>query len=62
VLKLPSWEDYVSIGLDEIIETGLNSSQVRRRLGRLLDDLLAVAPPQHREPVERRLATITGDR
>jgi uncharacterized membrane protein len=62
VVKLPSWEDYVSVGLDEIIETGLNSVQVRRRLGRLLEDLLAVAPPPHREPIERRLATMTRDR
>ncbi|HEY6397578.1 MAG TPA: DUF2254 family protein [Solirubrobacteraceae bacterium] len=62
VLKLPSWEDYVSVGLDEIIETGLNSVQVRRRLGRLLEDLLAVAPPPHREPIERRLAAMTGRR
>jgi uncharacterized membrane protein len=61
VLKLPSWEDYVSVGLDEIIDSGLSSMQVRRRLGRLLDDLLAVAPPQHREPIERRLATMTGN-
>jgi uncharacterized membrane protein len=61
VLKLPSWEDYVSVGLDEIIETGLNSMQVRRRLGRLLEDLLAVAPPPHRGPIERRLATMTGN-
>jgi uncharacterized membrane protein len=62
VLKLPSWEDYVSVGLDEIIDSGLNSVQVRRRLGRLLEDLLAVAPPQHREPIERRLATMTRNR
>jgi uncharacterized membrane protein len=62
VVKLPSWEDYVSVGLDEIIETGLNSMQVRRRLGRLLEDLLAVAPPPHRGPIERRLATMTRDR
>jgi uncharacterized membrane protein len=62
VLKLPSWEDYVSVGLDEIIETGLNSVQVRRRLGRLFEDLVAVAPPQHRKPIERRLATMTGRR
>jgi uncharacterized membrane protein len=62
VLKLPSWEDYVSVGLDEIIETGLNSVQVRRRLGRLLEDLVAVAPPPHREPIECRLATMTGRR
>jgi uncharacterized membrane protein len=62
VLKLPSWEDYVSVGLDEIIETGLNSVQVRRRLGRLLEDLVEVAPPPHREPIERRLATMTGQR
>jgi uncharacterized membrane protein len=62
VLKLPSWEDYVSVGLDEIIEAGLNSIQVRRRLGRLLEDLVAAAPAPHREPIERRLATLTDRR
>lgn len=61
VLKLPSWEDYVSVSLDEIIDSGLKSVQVRRRLDRLLDDLVAVAPPPHREPIERRLATVTGN-
>ncbi len=60
VLMLPSWEDYVSVALDEIISMGLGSIQVRRRLGRLVEELVAVAPPQHRGPVERRLATITA--
>jgi uncharacterized membrane protein len=62
VLKLPSWEDYVNVGLDEIIEAGLNSIHVRRRLGRLLEDLVEAAPAPHREPSERRLATLTDRR
>jgi uncharacterized membrane protein len=56
VLKLPTWGDYLSVALDEIISVGFSSIHVHRRLGRLLEELVAFAPPQHREPVERRLA------
>jgi uncharacterized membrane protein len=58
VLRLLTWEDYVSVALDEILSTGSTSIQVRRRLPRLLEELAEVAPPQHREPIELRLAAV----
>jgi uncharacterized membrane protein len=60
VVKLPTWEDYLSVALDEIIGMGYSSIQVGRRLDRLLEDLVAIAPPRHREPVEGRLAAVSA--
>jgi hypothetical protein len=37
-----------------------SSIQVARRLDRLLEDLIAIAPSHHREPVEGRLATVSA--
>jgi uncharacterized membrane protein len=59
VVKLLTWEDYVSVALDEIIARGFGSGQVQRHLVRLLEGLIAIAPAQHREPIERRLAMVT---
>ncbi|HEY4828677.1 MAG TPA: hypothetical protein VIH85_18030, partial [Solirubrobacteraceae bacterium] len=58
VLKLPTWEDYVSVALDEVIGMGLDSVHVRRRVYRLLEDLLAAAPPEHHAAVEARLESV----
>jgi uncharacterized membrane protein len=60
VLKLPTWEDYLSVALDEIISIGLGSILVRRRVSRLLEELLPLAPPQHRAPVEARLKSVSS--
>jgi uncharacterized membrane protein len=61
VLKLPTWEDYVSVGLDEVISSGSSSIQVWARLRWLLQELVADAPAQHRGPLERRLAMVSED-
>jgi uncharacterized membrane protein len=58
VLKLATWDDYVGVALDEIIGTHPASIHVRRRLARLLEDLLVIAPPPHREAVNDRLAAL----
>jgi uncharacterized membrane protein len=58
VVNLPTWEEYVGLAVDEIISMGSGSLQVRRRLERLLEDLAALAPPQRRAAVERRLALV----
>ena len=58
VLKLPTWEDYVSVALDEVIGMRLDSVHVCRRVYRLLEDLLAVAPPEHHAAVEARLESV----
>lgn len=45
LLRLPTWEDYVG----ETIAMSHSSLQVRRRVGRLLTELVAIAPPGRRE-------------
>ncbi len=54
-LPLPCWEDYVALTFDELIDMGADHLQVRRRLERLLRDLLAVAPAGRRAPLQARL-------
>lgn len=49
LLRLPTWEDYVGVALDETIAISGSSAQVRRRVDRLLTDLVAIAPPGRRE-------------
>jgi uncharacterized membrane protein len=58
VLKLLTWEDYLSVALDEIISVGVGSVLVGRRVCRLLEELLELAPLQHRAPVEVRLESV----
>ena len=60
VVRLPTWEEYVSVAVDEIIAGEPRSGQVRQRLVVLLEGLLAIAPPQHRPAVEQRLAIVTA--
>jgi uncharacterized membrane protein len=60
VVKLLTWEDYVSVALDEIIAMGSGSGQVRRHLVRLLEGLVTIAPAPHRVSVEQRLAAVTA--
>jgi uncharacterized membrane protein len=59
VVRLLTWEDYVSVALDEIISVGSSSGQVVDRIRRLLEGLLAIAPIQHRPAVAQRLAAVT---
>jgi uncharacterized membrane protein len=56
--QAPSWQDFLSIALDETRIFGAGSVQVTRRLRALLDDLLAVAPPYRRPAVEAQLALL----
>jgi uncharacterized membrane protein len=62
VLRLPSWEDYVSVALDEIIEIGGSSPLVRGRVERLLVELVAVAPADREEALRARLERAGGAR
>ena len=50
-----SWEGYVRLAFDEIREVGAGSTQITRRLKAALEDLLSVAPPDRRAPLERQL-------
>jgi uncharacterized membrane protein len=57
LLRLPSWEDYVSVSLDEIIENVGSSPLVRRRVEGLLSELVAIAPAGRQEALRGRLET-----
>jgi uncharacterized membrane protein len=52
---LPSWEDYVSLAVDEIRQYGASSLQVARRLKALLSDLIDVAPEERRRALHEEL-------
>lgn len=54
----PSWEDFLSIALDETRFFGETSVQITRRLRALLEDLLAAAPDHRKPAVERQLAML----
>ena len=55
LLRLPTWEDYVGVALDETIAMSDSSLQVRRRVDRLLTELVAIAPPGRLESLQARL-------
>ncbi len=55
LLDLPSWEDYVALAVDEIVEAGAGQIRIRRRLERLLRELFALAPDGRRSPLQARL-------
>jgi uncharacterized membrane protein len=49
------WDGFVALAFDEIRQVGVRSPQVPRRLRAALEDLLAVAPPDRRPPLQRQL-------
>ena len=55
VLALPSWDDYLRTGLDDLIESASRSLMVLLRARGLLTSLLSAAPPSRQAPVARRL-------
>jgi uncharacterized membrane protein len=55
VVPLPSWEDFVSVGLTEIRQYGAPSLQVARRLRAVLQDLIDRAPAARRPALEAEL-------
>jgi uncharacterized membrane protein len=54
VLALPSWDDYLRIALDDLIESGSRSPMVLLRARALLAGLADVAPPQRRSSITWR--------
>ena len=48
MLALPSWDDYLRIALDDLIEAASRSPMVLLRARALLAGLLDAAPPQRR--------------
>jgi uncharacterized membrane protein len=55
VLALPSWDDYLRTGLDDLIESASQSPMVLLRARTLLTTLLNAAPPARQPPVAQRL-------
>jgi len=55
VLALPSWDDYLRTGLDDLLESASRSPMVLLRARTLLTALLNAAPPAPQPPVARRL-------
>jgi uncharacterized membrane protein len=49
------WDDYVWLAFTEIRIAGAGSPQVPRRIRAAIEDLLEVAPPDRRPPLERQL-------
>jgi uncharacterized membrane protein len=62
LLSLPTWDEYVGLAVDELIDMGASYATVRRRLERLLRDLLAVAPASRRMALQRRLDGLVTER
>lgn len=60
LLPLPSWDDYVALAVDEIVEVGAGQARIRLRVERLLRDLIAVAPLSRRPPLQARLDGLTS--
>lgn len=58
VLTSRSWDDYLAIGVTEILEFGSTSTQVTRRLRALLEDLLDFVHAANREAVRAQLARL----
>jgi uncharacterized membrane protein len=60
----PSWEDYLSLAVDETRHYGAGSVQVTRRLRALLQDLREVVPPFRRAAIDVKLELVdaAGDR
>jgi uncharacterized membrane protein len=55
VVPVLSWRGYVDLTLEELRHDANVSIQVLRRVQAMLEDLLRVAPPERRPPLERQL-------
>jgi len=54
-LRLPTWDDYVTVAVDEITATASSSRPVRERVDRLLTELIAIAPAGRAEALQARV-------
>jgi len=55
VVPVPSWDEYLAIAVTEIRQYGYSSIQVIRRLRRMLEDLLDVAPVAYQQSLKAEL-------
>jgi uncharacterized membrane protein len=54
VLKMPTWDDFLTAGVDELAPNAARSTVAASRMESLLDGLTGVVSPERRDPVERR--------
>jgi uncharacterized membrane protein len=59
VTDVPSWDDFVSLAIDEIRRFGAGQPQVARRLRAVFEDLLRVVPDARKAAVRRELDLLT---
>ena len=55
VVPMPVWEDFIAIALDEAIPLSGNSIHVRRRIRRMVEELIERAPPDRHAALQARL-------
>ena len=55
---MPSWEDYVSLAVDEIRRFGVEQFQVVRRLRAVFEDLLRTLPDERKAAISLELALL----
>jgi uncharacterized membrane protein len=58
VYRTPDWEDYVLLAVTEIRHFGRTSIQVARRLRAMLENLIAVLPPERTALLRRELTLL----
>jgi len=58
VQEVPSWEDLVDLGFEEVRRYGATAPQVSRRLLAGIDDLMRLAGPDRRRPLVRHRALL----
>ena len=58
VVALPSWEDYLELGNDDLALAAVNMPTVLRRLERCLSSLADTVPPSRQQTVDDRLRWI----
>lgn len=54
------WAGFVRLAFDEVRLAGIASPQVARRLRAALEDLVSVAPPDRRQPLQRQLELVSA--
>jgi uncharacterized membrane protein len=60
VVKILPWQGYARLAFDGLRLASANSIQVHRRMRAALEDVLAVAPPERRPPLDRQLDLLTA--
>jgi uncharacterized membrane protein len=60
VLQMPTWEDFLHVGVDDVAHYVTGVPIAGPRLRRLLDDLAELVPPQRREAVDARRKPLAG--